>query len=165
MSETHHDGWKLEELAQRAGVSARTIRYYVQRGLLPAPTFRGRDTVYTDDHLLRLQVIQRLQKQFLPLDRIQHELTTRSVRQLQELLQKDDESAVTQSRPVMLRSLAQSRQRTADEGDTKSERWLRWVLAPGLELHIAETVDPETFSLAEQLRTEFLRRQRKGDKR
>ena len=44
--------WKLDELAERAGVSARTVRYYVQRGLVPAPEFRGPETAYGPEHVL-----------------------------------------------------------------------------------------------------------------
>jgi DNA-binding transcriptional MerR regulator len=66
--------FKLDELAAAAGVSGRTVRYYVQRGLLPAPQFRGRDTAYDEEHLLRLQAIRRMQDQYLPLDAIQAEL-------------------------------------------------------------------------------------------
>jgi DNA-binding transcriptional MerR regulator len=69
--------YKLDELAEAAGVSPRTVRYYVQRGLLPAPPFRGRDTVYGAEHLERLQTIRRLQEQYLPLDAIQAELEGR----------------------------------------------------------------------------------------
>jgi DNA-binding transcriptional MerR regulator len=63
--------YKLEELAEQAGVSPRTVRYYVQRGLLPAPEFRGKDTSYGHEHLLRLRAIKRLQQAHLPLDEIQ----------------------------------------------------------------------------------------------
>ena len=35
MSEDTPTTWKLDELARAAGVSVRTVRYYVQRGLLP----------------------------------------------------------------------------------------------------------------------------------
>jgi DNA-binding transcriptional MerR regulator len=66
--------WKLDELAREAGVSPRTVRYYVQRGLLAAPEFRGRDTAYDEEHLLRLRAIKQLQDRFLPLDAIQAEL-------------------------------------------------------------------------------------------
>ena len=58
----------IEELADRAGVSRRTVRYYVQRGLLPAPPFKGPDTVYGEEHLVRLKAIRVLQARFLPLD-------------------------------------------------------------------------------------------------
>src|SRR5438552_7881 len=84
-AERTRTAWKLSELAEEAGVSARTIRYYVQRGLLPAPPFKGPDTVYGPEHLLRLKAIQRLQAQYLPLDAIQVELVRRSAEQLREL--------------------------------------------------------------------------------
>lgn len=44
----------VEELAERAGVSRRTVRYYVQRGLLPPPTGLGRGKHYTEQHLATL---------------------------------------------------------------------------------------------------------------
>jgi DNA-binding transcriptional MerR regulator len=164
MSVTNNAGWKLEELAQRAGVSPRTIRYYVQRGLLPAPAFRGRGTVYTDEHLIKLKVIHRLQKQFLPLDRIQHELATRSLRQLQETAAGGGEVGLMRQRVGERRLVSQPRQAALEEPQSKRERWLRWVLAPGLELHVAETADPETRRQAEQLGNEFRRRQHEGGK-
>lgn len=69
--------YKLDELAERAGVPARTIRYYVQRGLIPPPVFRGRDTSYGEGHLLRLRMIKKLQdERFLPLDAIATELAS-----------------------------------------------------------------------------------------
>lgn len=67
--------YKLEELAAAAGVSPRTVRYYVQRGLLTAPEFRGKDTAYGREHLLRLHAIKHLQEAHLPLDEIQVRLT------------------------------------------------------------------------------------------
>jgi DNA-binding transcriptional MerR regulator len=60
--------FRLEDLARAADVSARTVRYYVQRGLLPAPEFRGKDTAYGPEHLSRLRVIKRLQQERLPLE-------------------------------------------------------------------------------------------------
>src|SRR3954463_13515501 len=76
--------YKLEELAVAAGVSSRTVRYYVQRGLLSAPVFRGRDTAYDEDHLLRLRAIKRLQERFVSLDAIQAELEQRSREELEK---------------------------------------------------------------------------------
>ena len=34
----------------------------------------------------------------------------------------------------------------------RSTGWRRWELAPGLELHLAETADDKTRALAEQVR-------------
>ncbi|WP_446666416.1 MerR family transcriptional regulator [Flexivirga sp. B27] len=51
----------LDELAARSGVTARNIRFYTGRGMLSAPTRRGRTAHYTADHLVRLELIRELQ--------------------------------------------------------------------------------------------------------
>ena len=53
----------LEELAEAAGIPARTIRFYISRGLLEGPVKAGRGAVYTAEHLARLQQIKDLQGQ------------------------------------------------------------------------------------------------------
>jgi DNA-binding transcriptional MerR regulator len=59
---------RIDDLAQRAGVPTRTIRYYTQQGLLPSPKLRGRVGYYDDTHLDRLRLIKELQeKRYLPL--------------------------------------------------------------------------------------------------
>lgn len=59
---------RIDDLALRAGVPTRTIRYYTQQGLLPSPQLRGRVGYYDDRHLDRLRLIKELQeKRFLPL--------------------------------------------------------------------------------------------------
>lgn len=60
----------IEELAERAGVSRRTVRYYVQRGLLPAPTGLGRGKHYTEEHLAMLVRIRALQEEGVSLGAI-----------------------------------------------------------------------------------------------
>jgi DNA-binding transcriptional MerR regulator len=77
--------YKLEELAAEAGVSARTVRYYVQRGLLPAPEFRGKDTAYGREHLLRLLAVKQLQQAHMPLDEIQVRLASATVAELEKI--------------------------------------------------------------------------------
>lgn len=81
----HEKVFKLDELARASGTSARTIRYYVQRGLLPSPRFRGRDTAYDAAHLLRLRAIRRLQQAFFPLDAIGAELERLSLAELERV--------------------------------------------------------------------------------
>ena len=53
--------WTLSELAQETGLPARTIRYYIARGLLAGPGVAGRGAVYGTEHLTRLREIQTLQ--------------------------------------------------------------------------------------------------------
>lgn len=64
----------LVELARAAGVTPRTVRYYVQQGLLPSPGTRGRGTKYDRALIDRLQLIKLLQREHLPLAEIRRRL-------------------------------------------------------------------------------------------
>ncbi len=60
----------LAELADRAGLPARTIRFYIARGLMEGPVKAGRDAAYTAEHLQRLEKITSLQSEGLMLAEI-----------------------------------------------------------------------------------------------
>ncbi|MGH2513302.1 MAG: MerR family transcriptional regulator [Candidatus Limnocylindrales bacterium] len=62
--------YSLPDLADVAGVTPRTVRYYIAQGLLPAPAGSGRAARYGEAHLARLRLIARLQRQHLPLAEI-----------------------------------------------------------------------------------------------
>jgi DNA-binding transcriptional MerR regulator len=47
----------IDQLAERSGVSVRTIRFWSGRGLLPPPQLRGRTGLYGPDHLARLELV------------------------------------------------------------------------------------------------------------
>jgi DNA-binding transcriptional MerR regulator len=49
--------YRIEDLSRVTGTTVRTIRAYIDRGLLPAPERRGRANVYGDAHLERLRQI------------------------------------------------------------------------------------------------------------
>jgi len=51
----------LAEIAEASGLPARTIRFYIGRGLLDGPVKGGRGAAYTAKHLARLERIQSLQ--------------------------------------------------------------------------------------------------------
>jgi len=44
-------GLTIHELVSETGIPARTIRWYIQRGLMPRPALRGPATVYASAHL------------------------------------------------------------------------------------------------------------------
>lgn len=50
----------IDQLAERTGVSVRTIRFYSGKGLLPAPHLRGRTGLYDTTHRARLELIGEL---------------------------------------------------------------------------------------------------------
>ena len=68
------DRYSLTELADLAGVTPRTVRYYLAQGLLPAVGQSGPGSKYDAGHLARLRLIRRLQAEHLPLAEIRRRL-------------------------------------------------------------------------------------------
>jgi len=66
--------YSLQDLSDLAGVTPRTIRYYIAQGLLPSPGKAGPGATYADGHLNRLRLIKRLQREHLPLAEIRTRL-------------------------------------------------------------------------------------------
>ncbi|MBX6766499.1 MAG: MerR family transcriptional regulator, partial [Actinomadura rubrobrunea] len=64
----------VDELAARAGLTVRTVRFYAGRGLLPPPRLRGRTGLYGPVHLARLELIRELQSLGLTLAAIERHL-------------------------------------------------------------------------------------------
>ncbi len=59
--------YTIDELAEKTGYSRRTIRYYVQEGILEPPAGRGRGGFYNDSHLATLRRVRAQQEQGLTL--------------------------------------------------------------------------------------------------
>ena len=62
----------LAELAEASGIPARTIRFYITRGLLNGPLKAGRGAAYGSEHMKRLERIKRLQSEGRALTEIAH---------------------------------------------------------------------------------------------
>jgi DNA-binding transcriptional MerR regulator len=97
----------IAELAELGGVTRRTVRYYVQRGLLPTPLGTGRGPHYTQAHLERLIHIRTLQETGVPLSEIAARL--------------DGVIQTPASPPEVL---------------PERHIWTRFALADGVELHV-----------------------------
>ena len=123
----------LTELADRAGVSVRTVRYYIQQGLLSGPEARGPGAHYTDEHLDRILLIKRLQKEHLPLAEIRRAIESGAAESAAPRTARDyvravlgrvvEEPPVTYSQPP-------------EDPVTTRSQWERITLAPDIELHI-----------------------------
>lgn len=61
----------IDELAERTGLTPRTIRSYQTQGILPPPEHRGRIAYYDDSHLERLALVSELKDEGLTLSGIQ----------------------------------------------------------------------------------------------
>ena len=105
--------YNIDELADLGGVSRRTVRYYVQEGLLPAPLGVGRGRHYGQAHLDRLLEVKAQQEAGLSLDEIRSRRTP--------------PPGGGKPRPVRPQPLPRS-------------TWRRLELAPGVELHVAHDV-------------------------
>ncbi len=115
--------YSIGELAELGGVSRRTVRYYVQRGLLAAPTGLGRGRHYTQRHLDDLIRVRRLQEAGHGLA----EIAARVARPVAE-------SGVRQAVPA--RDSAGGRD--SAPGGTRYSSWTRIEIADGVELHLRD---------------------------
>ena len=86
MQQSDERQYTLQQLATAAGVSIRTIRYYIGEGLLPAPVGAGPQSHYTDSHLNRLRAIGLLKDRYLPLKEIRRELSGLDDEQIDRLI-------------------------------------------------------------------------------
>lgn len=78
--------YRIGELAEKSGVTRRTIHYYMARGLLPASDGAGLGTTYREEHLDRIMLIKRWQDAFLPLEEIKKRLSSMTHAQVKEAL-------------------------------------------------------------------------------
>ncbi len=110
MTEERDTRFGIKELAALGGVSRRTVRYYVQRGLLPSPTGTGRGSHYTQAHLDQLIQVRTWQEDGVTLAEIEQRLG------LVPAPDKEDDPAAI----------------AVPDGTA----WKRVVLHPGVELHV-----------------------------
>lgn len=133
--------YSIQELADLADVSRRTVRYYVQEGLLPTPLGVGRGRHYTREHLDRLLEVKALQSDGRSLDDIRAVLAGRT--------------RTGQPRGGQPRALGGARA----PGAIERSLWRRLELSPGVELHVAGSValpgPARLEELAEWCRTHF----------
>ena len=104
--------YAIQDLADLADVSRRTVRYYVQEGLIPAPLGVGRGPHYGQAHLDRLLQVKELQAAGRSLDEIRAALDGGTGRRV-----------TSQAAAVPDRSV-----------------WRRLQLAPGIEIHVAHHI-------------------------
>ncbi len=149
---TTRDPYSLQDLADLADVTPRTIRYYISQGLLPSPSQTGPGAHYTDRHLDRIRLIKLLQREHLPLAEIRTRLAKMDDRQVADLAQSTPTTRPRGSAADYVRSIlneqahptiALSAQRlpaAAPEPPPSStpdrSQWDRITLTADVELHV-----------------------------
>ena len=148
------EGWTLVELARLAGVQPRTLRHYLEVGVLPRPPFRGTATRYGRAHLLVVLAVRRLQStENLELGEIRRRLGALQPAELSALATAHLEpgpaatalgmehapppAAVEPKSPVFAIGAAS---------------WTHIELALGLELHVCHDASPTVIALAERVK-------------
>ncbi len=122
--------YNIDTLARRAGLTRRTVRYYVQRGLLEPPEGGGRGSYYTEEHLRRLERIRSWAEQGVPLLHMKALLES-GIEPTGELAQRE---AAAPTRGVgAARADSQAQEVAAGQAASLYERV---VLADGVELHV-----------------------------
>jgi DNA-binding transcriptional MerR regulator len=143
--------YRISELAEKSGVTRRTIHYYMARGLLPPPDGAGLGTTYREEHLARILLIRRWQDAFWPLEQIKKQLTSMTHEQVQDMLRKSGtepppiegwETSAPTPPPTLPPSPVQPIQ--------LGIAYQRIMIAHGVELHVPAQ-DPKAQQLAEQL--------------
>jgi DNA-binding transcriptional MerR regulator len=153
----------IKTLCDEAGVTTRTVHYYIQLGLLPAAGAVGPGARYSPGHLARLRLIRLLRQEHLPLSEIRQRLETLDDPQI-ELLLKERESkpepppssAADYIRAVLRgetpggpsyaaesRNRQQIRSQPAKPPSTERSQWERIALSADVELHIRRPLSRE----------------------
>jgi DNA-binding transcriptional MerR regulator len=177
MADARSPALTIAELAERAGVTPRTIRYYVAEGLLPPPGGSGQHRVYGQAHLDRLQAIRNLKAAYLPLHEIRRKLVAaypyadvNALRSARSVVPTDASAppptdpggvgaaAVSTAAPTtgQAASLPFGFGQRPQVGrieiyEPTESVWHRYTLAPGIELHYQETTDPALSAAIERL--------------
>jgi DNA-binding transcriptional MerR regulator len=82
------ESYLINQLAERAGVTVRTIRYYVNEGLLPPPQTKGRYSAYDEEYLYRIRLIKFYKESYLPLSRIRELLDAMTPEEIRATVEK-----------------------------------------------------------------------------
>jgi DNA-binding transcriptional MerR regulator len=128
--------YTIGQLAELAGVTPRTIRYYTSEGLLPRPDARGQYALYGEQHLLRLQLIGHLKETYLPLGEIKARIENLDDVQIRDLLDEYRESPMLPASAADYLAQVRARQQPSQPARHLAERAESYAAeTPMLSLH------------------------------
>jgi DNA-binding transcriptional MerR regulator len=92
----------LEDLATISGLSLRTLRFYMQEGLLQGPDTHGKNARYSQQHLDQLELIQRLKNLRLPLQEIHQLINNMTPEEVSQIRNYQDVFHSTMQQPELI---------------------------------------------------------------
>jgi len=137
--------YSIGEISEITGLSRRTIRYYLQRGLVPPPLGAGRGRYYTKSHLARLKKIIGLQAGGMFLDEISRHLDSDRPDDMEAF---ESSLGRRESNHLLKMKLGsppsgsfgtvrdKARQQIPRDRTGKTESWVKVSIADGVELNI-----------------------------
>lgn len=153
----------LNELCERTGVTARTVRYYIQQGLLPSPGQSGPGAKYSQVHLARLLAIRSLQQLHLPLAEIRKRLESTGNTALESALAEQPRSSSVAdyvrgalgAQPAQKASLPSAKgpraASTAAPPRAERSQWERVAISADIEIHIRRPLSRDDNRRVERL--------------
>jgi DNA-binding transcriptional MerR regulator len=139
----------INDLCRLTGVTQRTVRYYIQTGLLPAPGQTGPGPKYGNGHLNRLRMIRRLQREHLPLAEIRARLERMSDAEVAKSVAAAGKDSGRQQR--VAQRVATRLQPRSLPRETERSQWERVTLAEDVELHVRRPLTRHQNRRVEQL--------------
>ncbi|NBU63382.1 MAG: MerR family transcriptional regulator [Chloroflexia bacterium] len=142
----------IRQLADRAGVTQRTIRYYTDEGLIDAPVDKVRMPRYTERHLLQLQAAAHLKAGYLPLRVIRARLAGLGDDELRALVASVPQPVAAMVADTSLQTIEASHnidrvmrgsnialeEDTTTAAENNERRWHRVVIDDGIEIHFRD---------------------------
>ena len=173
----------LKQLCTLAGVTSRTVYFYIQQGLLPHAGTHGPGAKYERRHLARLQLVKLLQREHLPLAEIRERLQGLSDAQVEQAVAETSSAPPTSSaddalgyvRQLLAKGTTSPRppQDTAGTAPPRPaaprrrsgwdrSQWDRIALTPDVEIHIRRPLTRERNRHVERLLEEARRIMKEG---
>ncbi len=165
--------WSIFELAAEVGIAPRTIRMYIQRGVITRVEHRGAKTVYGRRQWLQLQAVRRLRRTTSSLDAIKRKVVNAKEEELAKLAGLPTQAAAAreparrdrpspakmqESSAAVVAGLAAG---GAPAGDAVPDdaidgpRWRHVPLLSGLELLVRDGAGPLVERLAREIHDRY----------
>jgi DNA-binding transcriptional MerR regulator len=119
--------YTIDDLSELTGLTRRTIRFYIQEGIIEPPAGRGRGGFYFDSHLSDLSKIKELQEKGLNLESIKN------------IINSKDYSADRESGEI------------PSAGRLSRQVWAKYELAEGIELNIRRDIETKNIKKIDEI--------------
>ena len=164
------DGIDAAELCKRLGIKERTLRSWIQAGVVPRPPYRGTQTRFGAAAVLIAHAVAALRRSRVPLTKIKPWLLKKTQAELREIaglpepsppprqLPRDAsprmassasiEEVVLRGDPLTLPPATLDGHEDSAGGAIAGSEWRRIELLPGLELHVQKDASAFVHGLA-----------------